>query len=86
MKEENTSIAMTAEMLKSDSLAVAEALRAAPDGPVTPDLRARFINVRTVLFQRGYYDPVLVRFDSATVARATNREVGDRLAEVAAGL
>ena len=86
MKEETTAIAMTAEQLKSDALAVGEALRSAPDGPLTADLRARFINVRTVLFQRGHYDPVLVRYDSATVQRATNREIGDRLAEVAAGL
>jgi hypothetical protein len=86
MRDESTAIAMNAEQLKSDALAVAEALRAAPDGPLPPDLRARFINVRTVLFQRGYYDPILVRLDSATVPRATNKEIGDRLAEVAAGL
>ena len=53
---------------------------------VTPDLRARFIALRAALFMRGIYDPVLVRFDSATAPRATNAEVGEQLVTVAQSL
>ena len=35
-------------------------------GPVSEELRLRFIEVRSQLFTRGYFDPVLARFDSAT--------------------
>ena len=48
--------------------------------PLPAELRARFIKVRTALFQRGIYDPVLVRFDSATAPRASVAEVADALA------
>ena len=50
---------------------------------LSPDLRARFITVRAALFMRGIYDPVLVRFDSATAPRATNAEVGEQLETLA---
>ena len=50
------------------------------------DVRESFIAVRTALFQRGIYDPVLVRFDSATAPRATAQEVGEQLASVAQSL
>ena len=42
---------------------------------LTPQLRARFIAFRTALFQRGVYDPILVRFDSYTAPRATVAEI-----------
>ena len=48
-----------------------------------PELRARFIALRTALFQRGVYDPVLVRFDTATAPRASVREVADELEKIA---
>ena len=53
---------------------------------VTPAIRERFIHVRSALFQRGIYDPVLVRFDSATAPRATAGEIADQLEKVAASL
>jgi hypothetical protein len=50
------------------------------------DLRANFIGIRTALFQRGIYDPVLVRFDTATVPQASTAEIAQQLETVAAGL
>ena len=47
------------------------------------ELRQRFLDVRAALFARGIYDPVLVRFDTATVAQAPTREIGERLAAIA---
>ena len=75
--------AMTLPELKEAALSVANELRAVPS---TPGSRERFIHVRAALFQRGIYDPVLVRFDSATVARATSGEIADQLATVAESL
>ena len=71
--------------LKQMATAVAEELKTAGDAPAA-DLRARFIEVRAVLFQRGIYDPVLVRFDSATAPRASTQEIAEQLAKVAAAL
>ncbi|HEX7153935.1 MAG TPA: hypothetical protein VF618_20765 [Thermoanaerobaculia bacterium] len=69
--------------VKAAAAAVAEELKS---GTLTPELRARFINVRAALFQRGIYDPVLVRFDSATAPPASAQEVGEQLATVAEAL
>lgn len=55
-------------------------------GTLTPELRKRFIRVRTELFQRGVFDPVLVRFDSATVPQIAPAEAAAELAKVAASL
>ena len=55
-------------------------------GPVSEDLRLRFIEVRSQLFTRGYFDPILARFDSATVAKASNAEIAEELEKVAAAL
>ena len=71
--------------LKQMATAVAEELKTAGDAPAA-DLRARFIEVRAALFQRGIYDPVLVRFDSATVAKASTQEIAAQLATVAGAL
>jgi hypothetical protein len=46
-------------------------------------LRERFIRVRTALFQRGIFDPVLVRFDTASAPQASTKEIGEQLAKVA---
>lgn len=53
---------------------------------ITPELRVRFIEVRSALFMRGVYDPVLVRFDSATAPRASNAEIGEQLETLAQSL
>jgi hypothetical protein len=42
--------------------------------------------VRAHLFARGIYDPVLVRFDSATVPKAQVGEIAEQLAMVGAAL
>ena len=52
-------------------------------GEVTPEVRRRFIEARAELFQRGIYDPVLVRFDSATAPRASAEEIADQLEAIA---
>jgi len=71
--------------LKTMAASVADELRSAGT-PVEGALRGRFIEVRSALFQRGIYDPVLVRFDSATAPRATTEEVAEQLGRVAEGL
>ncbi len=50
------------------------------------ELRVRFITVRAALFARGIYDPVLVRFDSATSAPALTSDIAEQLALVANAL
>ncbi len=74
---------MTTEELKSAAASVAAAMKG---GNITPELRDRFIAVRGALYQRGIYDPVLVRFDSATVAKVTPAEAAEQLAAVAEAL
>ena len=72
---------MSIEEIRTAGLAVAEEMKSAET--LTPELRARFIAVRGALFQRGCYDPVLVRFDTASAPRATVAEVAERMREVA---
>ena len=76
-------ITMPLNELRTLAVAVAEELQGAT---LTPELRERFITVRTALFQRGIFDPVLVRFDTASAPRATLQELGAQLATVAASL
>ena len=71
--------------LKQMAAAVAEELKTAGDAPAA-DLRTRFIEVRAALFHRGIYDPVLVRFDSATAPRASTQEIAEQLEKVAESL
>ena len=71
--------------LKTLAATVAEELKSA-GSPVSGPLRERFIEVRSNLFQRGIYDPVLVRFDSATAPKATVEEVAEQLSMVATAL
>lgn len=78
-------IAIPVDQLKTLAAAVAEELKAASE-PVPNDLRERFINVRAALFQRGIYDPVLVRFDTASAPRASTQEIAEQLATVAGAL
>ncbi len=49
-------------------------------------LRQRFIAVRAALFQRGIFDPVLVRFDSASAPPATTEEIAQQLKTLAESL
>jgi hypothetical protein len=50
------------------------------------DLQERFIALRTALFQRGVYDPVLVRFDTASAPQASNGEIAAQLTKIAESL
>ena len=85
MTDDNkTPIAMPIEQVKSEAAAIAREMKSATEMPAS--LRTRFINVRAALFQRGIYDPVLVRFDSATAPRATFTELAQQLEQVAANL
>ncbi|HEY6139343.1 MAG TPA: hypothetical protein VI670_16395 [Thermoanaerobaculia bacterium] len=72
---------MTTEEIKASAAELAAAMRAESIDAAT---RQRFIALRTALFQRGVYDPVLVRFDSATAPRATNAEIAEELEKIAA--
>jgi hypothetical protein len=92
--------AMSQQELKILAAEVAEALKTAGAQSAAPPasgggsrprnlpegLRERFIAVRSALFQRGVFDPLLVRFDSATVTPASTAEVAEQLAAVAASL
>lgn len=71
--------------LKDVATTVAADMKKAGD-KLPPELRQRFIAVRSELFQRGIYDPVLVRFDTITVPRASTAEVAEQLAMAAASL
>ena len=87
MHDEAPPIAMTLEQLKELAVRVSGELKAASATPNPPaELRARFIKVRTALFQRGIFDPVLVRFDTATAPQASTAEIADQLATVARSL
>jgi hypothetical protein len=97
--DEQHPIAIPLDQLKQLAMTVAQELAHAaggtPDQPIAgtgggsihrnlPDeLREGFINVRAALFQRGIYDPVLVRFDTATVTQASVQELAKQLAAVA---
>jgi len=50
---------------------------------MSAELRKRFVDLRAELFLRGVYDPVLVRFDSATAPRATVQEIAEELEKIA---
>jgi hypothetical protein len=89
---------MTNDELKAAALNVAERLRAAGDTSraasgggsrqraLPEDLRLAFIGVRANLYERGIYDPVLVRFDTASAPQAETSAIAEELAKVAEGL
>lgn len=100
MNDDRRPIAIPLDRLKTMALEVSSALASAP-APGTPaaatgggsahrglpeDLRLRFIDVRAALFQRGIFDPVLVRFDTATAPQASTAEVAQQLSAVAGSL
>ena len=81
--EEKPPVAITLQQLSEMAGAVASEMKT---GELTPALRERFITVRSALFQRGIFDPVLVRFDSATAPPATKDEIAAQLEVVAQSL
>jgi hypothetical protein len=84
--------------LKETLHTIAGQLRATPPGSgdmksggsrhrgLSDGLQTAFIAARKQLFQRGIFDPLLVRFDTATVSQASNAELADQLEKVAAFL
>lgn len=66
------------EDFATKAAAIARELKAAGE-TLAPELRARFIELRDEMFRRGIYDPVLVRFDSATAPKATVAEIAEEL-------
>lgn len=90
----------TRDEIRTMAAALAADLRKAADTPKTgapggggsrprglpEELRQRVIEVRTALYQRGLFDPLLARFDSATVPDATTLAIADELAKVASAL
>ncbi len=83
--DEKTLIAIPNPELKALAAAVAAEMKSA-GATLPPALRERFIRVRSALFQRGIYDPVLVRFDSATAPRASTSEVAAQLELITSSL
>jgi hypothetical protein len=89
---------MTIEELQQQALAVAGAMKALPTSEAVAnvggsrhrelpeDIRRQFIQVRGALFDRGIYDPVLVRFDTATVTQAPTSEIAEALETLATSL
>lgn len=94
-----TPVTLPADELKTMALQVAAELAAVASAQTTPaatgggslhrglseDLRSRFVVVRAALFTRGIYDPVLVRFDTATAPQASTADVAKQLAAIVAG-
>ena len=85
MKEDDAALMSLAE-IKAAAVEIAQALRMVGNGPIPAAVRSRLIKIRAGLFQRGIYDPVLVRVDSATVPPAPAAELADELVKVAASL
>ena len=65
---------------------VTEIAAAFESNAVTSDVRKRLIAIRTELFQRGIFDPILARFDTATVTKASAQEIAAQLRAIADGL
>ena len=85
------------DQLKPEAIAVASALREHSQAPAASgggsrqrglpeELRQRFIDVRATLYTRGIYNPLLVRFDSASVTQASTAEVAEQVEKIAQGL
>jgi len=75
---------MTSEQIQELARVLAAEMKA--NAHPAEDLRVRFIAVRTALYERGVFDPVLARFDTATVAKASTAEVAEHLEATAAAL
>jgi hypothetical protein len=100
-QHERSPISIPVEELKQLASLVATEMKNAADDGTQPiagtgggsrhralpeDVRASFIEIRMALFQRGIYDPVLVRFDTASVPQASTRDIAEQLETVAGTL
>ncbi len=88
-------IKSTAARVAADLKKAAETAKPEPASPtgggsrqrgLPEDLRQRFVNLRTALVERGIFDQVLARFDTAAAPQETTLEVAEELAKVAASL
>lgn len=93
---------ITLDEIRSAAVVIAGELRAAatntPNEPIPAtgggsrhrnlpeDLRQRFIDLRAELYQRGIFDPVLARFDSATVPQVSTLQIAEQLELISASL
>jgi len=68
--------------IRAEAAALAAELQHAD--AMSEEQRKRFIALRTAMYVRGIYDPVLVRFDSITAPRATVSEIAQQLAIIGA--
>ena len=96
-QKSETKLPRSNDEIRTMALAVASELQAVASPEVangggsrtrglTEDLRMRFVAVRAALFQRGLFDPVLIRFDTATGPQASNADIAEQLKAVAASL
>ncbi len=76
---------MTLDELRSEAAEVGRELGQAADS-APPELRARFIAIRTELIRRGIFDPILIRFDTATTPKAPAKDVAEELKTIAGSL
>lgn len=89
-----TMFSLTDAELKSAAKAAADQIRSvagsnaaepAPTGGgsrqrgLPEDLRKKIVDVRAALYQRGIFDPVLVRFDTASAPQASTLTIADAL-------
>jgi hypothetical protein len=66
--------------IRAEAAALAAELQNAEQ--MTEEQQRRFIALRSEMYVRGIYDPVLVRFDSITAPRATVKELAEELAVI----
>jgi hypothetical protein len=83
--DDKTPILIPREELKKLAAGLAAEMNPATAELPAP-LRARFITVRSALYQRGIFDPVLVRFDSISAPPAPVSVVAEQLATIALSL
>jgi hypothetical protein len=97
MNDSKVPVPLPFHELKAAASAVAEAMSTFTQPPAATgggsrqrglpeELRKRFIDVRSTLYQRGIYDPLLVRFDTASATQASTQDIAQQLATIAAGL
>ena len=77
---------MSIAEIKTAAAAIAKQMKALGAAQLPSAMRKQFIEVRAALIQLGVYDPILVRFDSATVAQASVAEVAAELEKIASSL
>lgn len=94
MKKSNSDIAREAQRIAAELQEALESAATNGSGAqqgsahrqLPEALRKRFIDLRGELHDRGVYDPVLIRFDTATSPQAETSRVAEQLVRVAESL